>query len=1246
MGKSTTIDMILRARDEASLTFEQVGKLTENLAKLQKTLATEFLGTGKAAAELEKEMGRVGRAEKSITDMARSLDKLADTRTKLAELGTAAEQLKGKLAGIEGAAFEAQSRGVSPKVLADMAKLGQAAERTAQQIAQAETRLAALGGKIIAGTATESQRASFDAVRAKIAELEQDYRLITREAEKAGAALKTSLGPIPNDLNAALRKTGAELRKTEADMARAAQAANRLEQELTEAGVDTRDLAAAQQRLAGTAGQLKAAQEGVAGATTRAGAAQDRFASGGRTATAVTQGLRTQVLGLISAYAGLHAVAGQVGEVFSAASEEQTISLRFSSAFGGDADKVEQAMAYLRTEAERLQVSFLGAGDEFSKFVSALPPGRHQLEEVMKVFTGFSTAGVALGLSNENMQRVFLALTQMAGKGTVQMEELKQQLGEAMPPALNLFAEAAGFSTDRLGEFYDLLASGGLRSDILFKVADLMIAKYGDQIPEALKKPAAALRAYQLQIELLRLEVAKSGFIDTLTESLRKLSDLLKEPDVRQSMKDLAGALGTVIKALVAMAPHLGKIIALFVSWQTIKLAAWITTISTGMSGAAISAAALGSNVATLGKGLVTLLASATPVTRALLLMAAALGFMRGTGADLDETLKEVRAQIDGLNEAATALPKLQNLDLLSNDDLESEIRKREELLQDAGARMEELVAKLNPESGPPLVLQQVDIDAARESLETYREAVARYTGEIEQLQARIDSNKGAEAQAPLFVGSLKATGDNIKAVGEALTVLEDMAADSNINRINGAFNLMAAALGEAGENSRLLVQLEQERAEAIMAIEQHRSDRILQIRAAEAHQKIELLRQEGLAGEELARAQQEVVAEVSAARAEQAKRLLTLVDNQLDDALKLEKEYAKEVKKLRAKLSQELNEQADEGFQANIQGSSQFVAFQALEQRRNEIAKAASDTRRAFEAGEFKQAEELARRRKELAKSIAEVEITSAKTGDIIVRQSESRARADREIKSANDDILKAISEQIKGAEEAGGAQSEWTRELSDRAKDLRKEFEGLQGETIAIHTEMDAGQLEEEIARIKTAAMATPLITKLELDDEAALVKLAKLQEPTESTHTVRLALDASGLPQGLANMGGAALKGLFPFIGGHAAGGKIEGPGTATSDSILARLSRGEYVIKAAAVDYWGEDMIRRINMMQRLPLYATGGMAGSAPDLVAPLAGGAGGEVVTLNLSINNREVGEFTGEKGAVDTLIDELRRLK
>lgn len=56
-----------------------------------------------------------------------------------------------------------------------------------------------------------------------------------------------------------------------------------------------------------------------------------------------------------------------------------------------------------------------------------------------------------------------------------------------------------------------------------------------------------------------------------------------------------------------------------------------------------------------------------------------------------------------------------------------------------------------------------------------------------------------------------------------------------------------------------------------------------------------------------------------------------------------------------------------------------------------------------------------------------------------------------------------------------------------------------------------------------------------------------------------------------------------------GGHATGGLITGPGTGTSDSIPARLSNGEYVIRAAAVRQYGTDMLNAINWQQ----YATGG-----------------------------------------------------
>jgi len=59
--------------------------------------------------------------------------------------------------------------------------------------------------------------------------------------------------------------------------------------------------------------------------------------------------------------------------------------------------------------------------------------------------------------------------------------------------------------------------------------------------------------------------------------------------------------------------------------------------------------------------------------------------------------------------------------------------------------------------------------------------------------------------------------------------------------------------------------------------------------------------------------------------------------------------------------------------------------------------------------------------------------------------------------------------------------------------------------------------------------------------------------------------------------ANLGGAATGGFVQA----ADGGHIRGPGTGTSDSILARLSNGEYVIRAASVKKFGVDFFSALN-----------------------------------------------------------------
>ncbi|OYQ31438.1 hypothetical protein CHU95_20010 [Niveispirillum lacus] len=101
---------------------------------------------------------------------------------------------------------------------------------------------------------------------------------------------------------------------------------------------------------------------------------------------------------------------------------------------------------------------------------------------------------------------------------------------------------------------------------------------------------------------------------------------------------------------------------------------------------------------------------------------------------------------------------------------------------------------------------------------------------------------------------------------------------------------------------------------------------------------------------------------------------------------------------------------------------------------------------------------------------------------------------------------------------------------------------------------------------------------------------------------------ALSAAGRFLGLSS---PATSSTTPSIPGYADGGQVSGPGGPTSDSILARLSTGEFVVRAAAVRQYGVDFLNRVNGL-RLPGFATGGFVGamSMPRMSVPSLAGIG------------------------------------
>lgn len=102
-------------------------------------------------------------------------------------------------------------------------------------------------------------------------------------------------------------------------------------------------------------------------------------------------------------------------------------------------------------------------------------------------------------------------------------------------------------------------------------------------------------------------------------------------------------------------------------------------------------------------------------------------------------------------------------------------------------------------------------------------------------------------------------------------------------------------------------------------------------------------------------------------------------------------------------------------------------------------------------------------------------------------------------------------------------------------------------------------------------------------------------------------------SGLASGVFGFGGNPEGAPF------ARGGMVWGPGSSTSDSILARLSRGEFVMRAAAVEKFGPAFFAALNGL-RLPRFNLGGLVDDLSNSFAalmPLPAFAGGGFVAAS-----------------------------
>ena len=116
----------------------------------------------------------------------------------------------------------------------------------------------------------------------------------------------------------------------------------------------------------------------------------------------------------------------------------------------GSAEKYGENLKFVQGLSKKYNQDLITLTGNYAKFYSAASYAGFALEEQEYVYESLTKAATYFNLTADETNGVMLAVQQMISKGKVSSEELRRQLGERLPGAMNLAAKAMGVSTAEL----------------------------------------------------------------------------------------------------------------------------------------------------------------------------------------------------------------------------------------------------------------------------------------------------------------------------------------------------------------------------------------------------------------------------------------------------------------------------------------------------------------------------------------------------------------------------------------------------------------------------------------------------------------------------------------------------------------------------------------------------------------------------------------------------------------------------
>lgn len=235
---------------------------------------------------------------------------------------------------------------------------------------------------------------------------------------------------------------------------------------------------------------------------------------------------------------GLGALNKRNQEVVAAQLQSQAVT----QAFGGTAEQGQANFEYLRNLGNKVGFNYLQASGDFNNLMSNILGAGGTQQQGRNIFKGFSEYGRVNKLSAARMNLVFNALSQVAGKDKLQAEELTKQLGNSLPGAKDIFAQAyqqqlkgQGKGSGNLTGSEAIIAleaamkKGQVRGDILNYAAAIASTRAAPGLEKASMASAAEQAKYQNTVTDLAVVASNAGVEEGFARIFRTLNAGLSE---------------------------------------------------------------------------------------------------------------------------------------------------------------------------------------------------------------------------------------------------------------------------------------------------------------------------------------------------------------------------------------------------------------------------------------------------------------------------------------------------------------------------------------------------------------------------------------------------------------------------------------------------------------------------------------------------------------------------------------------